>query len=151
MFPGGPHRPYGATCKVSADLVVQDVGKSTFLHFPVNWHFKVIEMASKTLHIVEGLSRTPLLFIPRYLTNIFFENMSPIFFSIIENLKIRNFKNPGSLTSAQLLTSVGVELILSAIWDHFGCNLGGREWWIAHHNRFGVGGAVHNMKKLGTC
>ena len=33
-------------------------------------------MALKTFHFVQGLSRTPLLFIPRYITNIFSENMS---------------------------------------------------------------------------
>ena len=32
-------------------------------------------MDLKTLHFVPGLSRTPLLFIPRSLTNIFFKNM----------------------------------------------------------------------------
>ena len=32
-------------------------------------------LASRTLHIVQGLSRTPLLFIPWYLTNIFSGNM----------------------------------------------------------------------------
>ena len=63
------------TCKVSADLVVHGIGKSTFQHFPVNWHFSVPEMALKTLHFVQGLSRTPLLFIPRYLTNVFFKNI----------------------------------------------------------------------------
>ena len=31
-------------------------------------------MALKTLHIVQGLSRTPLLFIPRYLANILATN-----------------------------------------------------------------------------
>ena len=30
-----------------------------------------LEMAFKTFHIAQGLSRTPLLFIPRYLTYIF--------------------------------------------------------------------------------
>ena len=58
------------------DLVLLDVRKSTFQHLTVNWNFNVLEMASKTLHIVPGLSRTPLLFIPRYLTNIFFKNIS---------------------------------------------------------------------------
>ena len=65
------------TCKFSADLVLHGIGKSTFQHFPVNWHFKVLEMALKTFHFVPGLSRTPLLFFPRYLTNIFFENIAP--------------------------------------------------------------------------
>ena len=32
-------------------------------------------MALKTIHFVPGLSGTPLLFIPRYLTNIFFKNI----------------------------------------------------------------------------
>ena len=31
----------------------------------------VVEMALETFHFVQGLSRTPLLFIPRYPTNIF--------------------------------------------------------------------------------
>ena len=70
-----PHRPYGATCKVSADLVVHGIRKSTFQHLTVNWNFNVPEMALKTLHFVQGLSRTPLLFIPRYYTNICFENV----------------------------------------------------------------------------
>ena len=39
----------------------------------VKWDFNVLEMALKTFHIVQGLSRTPLLFIPRYLTNMFFQ------------------------------------------------------------------------------
>ena len=60
-------------------------------------------MALKTLHFVQGLSRTPLLFIPRYLTNMFFKNISQNKkISRIDNLKICNFKNPGSLTRAQL-------------------------------------------------
>ena len=45
-------------------------------------------MVLKTFHFVPGLSRTPLLLIPRYLTNIFLE----IFINNeteIENLKIR--------------------------------------------------------------
>ena len=61
-FPGWPHRSYGHTCKFSADLVLHGIEKSTFQHFPVNWHFKVLEMALKTFHFVPGLSRTPLLF-----------------------------------------------------------------------------------------
>jgi len=43
-----------------------------FLWFTVNWHFNVLEMAIQTFHICQGLPRTPLLFIPRYLTNICF-------------------------------------------------------------------------------
>ena len=50
-------------------------------------------MALKTLHFVPGLSRTPLLFIPRYLTNIFFEhNLQKEEISRIENLKIQKHR-----------------------------------------------------------
>ena len=42
------------------------------VHFSEYWNFNVLEMALKTFQFVPGLSRTPLLFIPRYLTNIFF-------------------------------------------------------------------------------
>ena len=49
------------------------------------------EMASKTLHFVQGLSRTPLLFIPRYLTNLFFEHiLQKEAMSKIEKSKIEN-------------------------------------------------------------
>ena len=61
--------------ELAQDLVLLDVRKSTFQHFTVNWNFNVLEMVFKTLHIVQGLSRTPLLFIPRYLTNIFSKNI----------------------------------------------------------------------------
>jgi hypothetical protein len=37
----------------------------------VNWNFNVLEMALKTLHFVQGLSRTPSLVFPRYLTTRF--------------------------------------------------------------------------------
>ena len=71
------------------DLVLLDVRKSTFQHLTVNWNFNVLEMSLKTFHIVQGLSRTPLLFIPRYPTNIFFENsLQKEEISRIENLKI---------------------------------------------------------------
>ena len=53
------------------DLVLHGIRKSTFQHSTVNWNFNVLEMALKTLHIFQGLSGTPLLFIPRYHTNIF--------------------------------------------------------------------------------
>ena len=33
-----------------------------------NWNYNVLEMALETLHFVQGLSRTHLLFVPRYLT-----------------------------------------------------------------------------------
>ena len=65
-------------------------------------------MALKTLHFVPGLSRTPLLFIPRYYTNIFFENiLQKTKISRIDNLKIWKSKKPGSLTSAQMLARCG--------------------------------------------
>ena len=60
------------------DLVLLDFRKSTFQHLTVNWNFNVLEMALKTLHFVQGLSRTPLLFIPRYLANICFDHISHI-------------------------------------------------------------------------
>ena len=37
----------------------------------IEGHFNVLEMALKTFHIVQGPSRTPLLFFPRYLTTRF--------------------------------------------------------------------------------
>ena len=95
-FPGWPHRAYGHTCKFSADLVLHGIEKSTFQHFPVNWQFKVLEMALKTFHFVPGLSRTPLLFFPRYFTNIFFRKYVPTKNNLenrqSENLKIRSWK-----------------------------------------------------------
>ena len=71
------------------DLVLLDVGKSTFQHLTVNWNFNVLEMALKTLHFVQGLSRTPLLFIPRYLTNKMFTHILQK-----ENLDNRKSENP---------------------------------------------------------
>ena len=59
--------------ELGQDLVLVDVRKSTFQHLTVNWNFNLLEMAFKTLHFVQGLSRTPLSFIPRYLTTRFFE------------------------------------------------------------------------------
>ena len=61
--------------ELSQDLVLLDIRKSTFQHLTVNWNFNVLQMALKTLHFVQGLSRTPLLFIPRYLTNKFSEHI----------------------------------------------------------------------------
>ena len=55
------------------DLVLHGIRKSTFQHLTANWNFNVLEMAF--IRIVQGLSRAPLLFIPRYLTNIFSEHM----------------------------------------------------------------------------
>ena len=53
----------------SRDLVLHGIRKSTFREY---WNFNVLEMVFKTFHFVPGLSRTPLLFIPRYFTNIFY-------------------------------------------------------------------------------
>ena len=81
------------------DLVLDGIRKSTFKHLTVNWNFNVLEMAFKTFHFVQGVSRTPLLFIPRYLTNLFFENVLQKQES--RESKIWKSKNPGSLTGAQ--------------------------------------------------
>ena len=81
------------------DLVLLDNRKSTFQHLTVIWNFHVLEMDLKTFHFVQGRSRTPLLFIPRYLTNIFSENMlQKEQISRIGNLKTWKSKNLGSLT-----------------------------------------------------
>ena len=105
--PGGPHGPCGLTLKVSADLVLLNIRKSTFQHFTADWNFNVLEMTLKTFHFVQGLSRTPLLFIPRYLTNIFFKKiLQRKHISRIKNPKIWKFQNPGSLTGAQFAISV---------------------------------------------
>ena len=59
-------------------------------------------MALKTIRFVQGLSRTPLLFIPRYLTNMFSKYMlQKTKISRIKNPKIWKSKNPGSLTGAR--------------------------------------------------
>ena len=83
---------------------IHNIRRSTFQHLTVNWNFNVLEMAFKTIHFVQGLSRTPLLFIPRYLTNIFFKNIwqNKEDNYIIQNMKIWKSKNSGSLTGAQL-------------------------------------------------
>ena len=54
-----------------------------------------LEMALKTFHFVQGLSRTPLLFISRYLTNIISEHILQK--EKLEHRKsaIRNSQNPG--------------------------------------------------------
>ena len=53
-------------------------------------------MALETLHFFQGLSRTPLLFIPRYLTNIFVEYMlqQNICRKYKNKLEIWKFENP---------------------------------------------------------
>ena len=73
-------------------LVLHGIEKSIVQHFPVNWHFKVLEMTLKTFHFVPGLSRTPLLFFPRYLTNIFLQNIS-LKKQISKNENQQNLKN----------------------------------------------------------
>jgi len=91
------------------DLVLHGIGKSTFQHFPVNWHFNVLEMTLKTFHIVQCLYRTPLWSIPRYLTNIFPEHiLQTNKISRIDNLKFSKSKRPGHYycaTSVYLLPS----------------------------------------------
>ena len=60
-----------------------------FSTFDGKLNFNVLEMVFKTFHTVQGLSRTPLLFIPRYLTNVCFENILRKYkISRIGNLKI---------------------------------------------------------------
>ena len=66
-----------------------ELRKSTVQHLTVNWKFNVLEMALKTFHIFQGLSRTPLLFIPRYLTSIIFGNIFQK-----RNLENRKSENP---------------------------------------------------------
>jgi hypothetical protein len=58
----------------------------------VNWNFNVLEMAIRTIHFVQGLSRTPLLFIPRYLTTIFPKRISQNKKQQLDNRKSGNQK-----------------------------------------------------------
>ena len=75
------------------------IRKITFHHLTVNCNFNVLEMAFKTFHIIQGLSRTALLFIPRYLTTRFFKMiLQKNKISRLMNLKIWKSQNPGSLT-----------------------------------------------------
>ena len=69
----------GNTLRIEIDTVSPNNQNNSNSWFPVNWHFNVLEMTLTTLHFVQGLSRTPLLFVPRYLTtrfpkNCFFDN-----------------------------------------------------------------------------
>ena len=57
------------------DLVLHGIGESTFQHLTVNWNFTVLEMAFKTIHIAQGLSRKPLWIFPRSLTTRFSKNI----------------------------------------------------------------------------
>jgi len=58
----------------------------------VNWNFNVLEIAIRTIHFVQGLSRTPLLFIPRYLTTIFPKRISQNKKQQLDNRKSGNQK-----------------------------------------------------------
>ena len=73
------------------DLVLHGIKKSTFQHCTVNWNLNSVGMAFKTFHIVHGLSRTPLLFIPRYLTTRFPKHISRK--KNIENCKFGSLTN----------------------------------------------------------
>ena len=99
--PGWPHRPYEDSATNFRAIWSYMASKSPFFNtFPVNWHFKVVEMAFKTIHFIPGLSRTPLSFIPRYLTNIFFEHiLQKQQISRIENLKISKV-DPGKFVDS---------------------------------------------------
>ena len=88
------------------DLVLHGIRKSTFQHLTVNWNFNVLEMVLKTLHFVQGPSRTPLLFIPRYRTNIFFENILQIE-EISKNRKYENLKNRSWKVKVSSFVSAG--------------------------------------------
>ena len=70
--------------ELSQDLVLPNVWQVDIHDFRKHLNFNVLEMALKTFHIVQGLSRTPLLFIPRYLTNMFPKNKN----SRIESMTI---------------------------------------------------------------
>ena len=59
----------------SQDLVLHGIGKSIVQHLTVNWNFNVLEMAFKTIHIAQGLSRKPLWIFPRSLTTRFSKNI----------------------------------------------------------------------------
>ena len=90
----------------SRDLVLLDLRKSTFRNLTVSWNFNVLEMALKTFHFVQGPSRTPLLFIPRYLTNIFFEHILQIE-EISKNRKYENLKNRSWKVKVSSFVSAG--------------------------------------------
>ena len=88
------------------DLVLLDVRKSTFQHLTVKSNLNVLEMALKTLHFVQGPSRTLLLFIPRYRTNIFFENILQIE-EISKNRKYENLNNRSWKVKVSSFVSAG--------------------------------------------
>ena len=81
--------------KLSRDLVLHDIRKSTFQKY---WNFNVLEMVFETIHFVPGLSRTPLLFLLRYLTNIFVRR----YFQTIE-MVFKTFHFVPGLSRAPLL------------------------------------------------
>ena len=92
------------------DLVLHGIRKSTFQHLTINWNFSVLEMALKTLHFVQGPSRTPVLFIPRYLTNIFSGNILQIEESS-NNRKYGNLKNRSWKVKVSSFVSAGTVCI----------------------------------------
>ena len=88
--------------KTTSVLFVMTVRKSTFQYFTADWNFNVVEMTLKTLHFVQGLPRTPLLFFFDISTSYFFKNKC----MKSKSARCSNFflfKNifPGSLTGAQ--------------------------------------------------
>ena len=94
------------------NLVLHGIRKSTSQHLTVNWNFDELEMALKTFHIVPGLSRTPLLFILRYLTNIFFKNMLQKK-NNLENRKSGNLKNRSWKVKVSSFVSAGTVWLAS--------------------------------------
>ena len=108
--PAAPQKMLFDPTVFSHDLVLLDIRKSTFQHLTVNWNFNVLEMALKTFHFVQRLSRTPLFFFPRYLTTRFpkriLQQKRTLKNRKSENLK---FQKPCSLTSAQL-THLSLEI-----------------------------------------
>ena len=75
--------------ELSQDLVLLDIRKSTFQHLTINWNLNVLEMALKTLHFVQGLSRTPLVFFSSISHHQNFQN----YFAKTKNLENRKSEN----------------------------------------------------------
>ena len=97
-----------------SDFLSHRIFKSSinFHDFFVNCKFNVLEMALETRHFVQVLSRTPLLFIPRYLTNIIFENN---FQKKIENWKSENLKFRKPRFTNKCPELINHELIIKSI------------------------------------
>ena len=87
------------------DLVLHGIRKSTSHDFR---NFNVVEMVIKTFDFVPGLSRTPLLFIPRYLTNIFVRKHFPTKQTEIGNLEIRKSDYGSHICSSSPFQSFSV-------------------------------------------